>query len=98
MGYEYRFSCTPKALTEIEAFLLRRGWVRADRDSRKFEYWTDAKEPGSWPVATLVLEDSGIYFCDHGGARESSAVLFRDIIDEALTYTDSTDSVLVTGI
>jgi hypothetical protein len=97
MGYEYRFSCTPKALSKMEAFLLRRGWEHTERDSRLFEFWSGPKEPSNCPVATLVLEDSGIYFCDHGGAREHSAVLFRDIIDEALTYSDGADSIVVTS-
>src|SRR3954463_13179705 len=60
MGIEYRFSCTPKALKEMEAFLLRTGWERTERDPRQFEYWSGPKDARAWPVATLALEDSAV--------------------------------------
>lgn len=98
MGREYYFSCTPKALNEIEAFLMRTGWERTMRDSRCFEHWSVPKGPGAWPDATLSLEEARIYFCDHGGAQEPRTVLFRRIIDELLTYSGESDSIVVTRI
>jgi hypothetical protein len=98
MGIEYRFSCTPEALSEMEAFLLRTGWERTERDPRQFEYWSGPKDASAWPVATLNIEDSAVLFCDHCGPKEASAVLFRRIIDQALTYSDGSDSIVVTSI
>ena len=98
MGNEYYFSCTLKALDEIEAFLMRTGWERTMRDSRCFEHWSVSKGPDAWPDATLSLEEARIYFCDHGGAQELRAVLFRRVIDELLTYSDGSDSIVVTSI
>jgi hypothetical protein len=39
-----------------------------------------------------------VYFCDHCGEREPVAVLFRRIIDEALTLSGSSDSIVVTSL
>ena len=50
------------------------------------------------PDATAVIEPQGLYFCDHCGAREPVAVLFRRIIDEALTLSDSSNSIVVTTL
>jgi hypothetical protein len=98
MGIEYYFSCTPKALTELEAFLLRTGWERTERDPRCFDYWSVPKQPHAWPDATLSLGEARIYYCDHGGAKEFSAFLFRRVIDQLLTYSDDSDSIVITSI
>jgi hypothetical protein len=98
MGDEYYFSCTSKAFAEMEAFLLRTGWERTGRDARCFEHWSCPKQPDAWPDATLSLEEGRVYFCDHGGAREVGVVLFRRVIHHLLTYSDDSDSVVVTSI
>jgi hypothetical protein len=98
MGYEYYFSSTPKALGRMESFLLRTGWERTERDSRCFEHWSAPKGPGAWPDATLSLQEARIYFSDYGGAQASRAVLFRQVIDKLLTYSDGSDSIVVTSI
>jgi len=91
MGYEYHLSCTAQALEQMEGFLLRRGWERAQQDSSQFEHRGGRTEPNTWPIATLALEKAGLYFCDHGNARGLSAVLFRDIVDEALAHSDGVE-------
>ena len=50
------------------------------------------------PDATVVVEPSSIYFCDHGGSREAAAVLFRRIVDEALALSDGSDTIKVTSL
>jgi len=98
MGIEYYFSCTPKALTELEAFLLQSGWKRTEGDPRRFDYWSVPQQPNAWPAATLSLEKTRIYYCDHGGAKEFSAFLFRRVIDQLLTYSDDSDSIVIRSI
>lgn len=82
----------------MEDFLLRRGWARTQHEPLQFEYRDDSGERSAWPVASLGLEEAGIYFCDHGGARASAAVLLRDLIDEALAYSDGTDGVVLISV
>jgi hypothetical protein len=54
--------------------------------------------PTEMPDATVVVDSEGIYFVDSCGDRQQVAVLFRKIIDEALTFSDSSDSVVITGL
>ncbi len=46
------------------------------------------------PDAFVLLEEEGVYFCDYA-RNDKSAVIFRDLIDEALTHSDASGSVVV---
>ena len=54
--------------------------------------------PEESPDATVVVESESIYFLDHCGECEQTAVLFRRILDEALSFSDSSDSIMITGL
>ena len=98
MGIEYRIPCPPDKLPKLEEFLRRLGGQPSRQFPDQLEFRFSPSKSDEMPDATAVVESAGIYFCDHCGAREPVAVLFRRIIDEALTFSDSSDSVVITGL
>jgi len=98
MGIEYRISFLPEKLPELEQFLRRVGGEPCRDRPERFEFRFRSSQPDEMPDATAIIEAEGLYFCDHCGAREPVAVLFRNIIDEALTLSDSAESVVITGL
>jgi hypothetical protein len=97
MGIEYRISCPPDKLPKLEACLRRLGGQPARQFPDQLEFRFQPSPPDAMPDATAVVEPAGLYFCDFGRSREV-ALLFRRIIDEALTLSDSTDSVVITSL
>ncbi len=95
MGIEYRISCPSENLQKLEEFLLRAGGRASARFPTQVEFRFRQTSPDEMPDATAIVEPQGLYFCDHCGAREAVSVLFRRIIDEALTLSGSSDSVVV---
>jgi hypothetical protein len=98
MGTEYRISCPPQRFPEIGEFLRSSGGESASGDLSRFEFRFSQERSGGMPDATVALQPTGIYFCDNGGSRERVAVLFRRLIDRALTHADSSDSVVITSL
>jgi hypothetical protein len=47
------------------------------------------------PDATVALHSGEVWFCDNGGPREFVAVLFRQLIDAALTQSDWPEGIRV---
>jgi hypothetical protein len=99
MGIEYRISCTPEGLSNVGELLGRLGGQPSAEFPAQIEFRFRSSRAEEMPDATVVLEPAGIYFVDHGGAcREAVAVLLRRIMDEALTFSDSSDSVVITSL
>jgi hypothetical protein len=85
-------------LLKLLEFLRRAGGQPSVQFPEQIEFRFRPSTPGEMPDATAILEAQGLYFCDHCGAPEPVAVLFRRIIDEALKLSDSSDSVIVTSL
>jgi hypothetical protein len=98
MGIEYRISCPPESLPKLREFLRRAGGLPSAQFPEQIEFRFRPSTPDQMPDATAVVEAQGLYFCDHCGEREPVAVLFRRIIDEALTLSGSSDSIMVTSL
>jgi hypothetical protein len=98
MGIEYRVSCTAKGLPKIGELLLRLGGQPSSQFPTQIEFRFRPCGPDEMPDATVVVESEGIYFLDGCGGHEQVAVLFRRIVDEALTFSDSSDSVVITSL
>ena len=98
MGIEYRISCPPENLPKLEEFLRRAGGQPCQQYPGQLEFRFKPSQAQEMPDATAVIEAGGLYFCDHCGASEPVAVLFRRIIDEALSFSDSSDSVTITAL
>jgi hypothetical protein len=99
MGQEYRIAWKSVDAASARAWLLRRGGksvVFEKKESFEFRF-EDRKDGSTMPDASVALEEDGIYFCDYSRG-EKSAAIFREIIDEALTHSDSSDSVLVRSL
>jgi hypothetical protein len=97
MGIEYRISFSPDKIDKLRADLHRFGGHPAPEKPDRF-YFSFSDHAESRPDATVILETNTVYFCDHGGNREKVAFLFRRIVDEALAYSDHTDSIVITGL
>ena len=98
MGIEYRISCPPEGLPKLAEFLRRAGGLPSAQSPEQIEFRFRSSSPGEMPDATAVIEPQGLYFCDHCGAREPVAVLFRRIVDEVLRLSGSSDSVVITSL
>lgn len=98
MGIEYRISCPAERLDELKKFLERRGGRPCAEFPEQIEFRFRESRLDEMPDATAIVEAAGLYFCDHGAAREAVAVLFREIIDEVLRLSDASDSTLVTSL
>jgi hypothetical protein len=98
VGIEYRISCPPERLPELKEFLLRAGGRPWPEFPEQIQFRFRESVVEGRVEATAVIEADGLYFCDHCGAREPVAVLFQRIIDEALTLSGPSDSVVVTGL
>jgi hypothetical protein len=98
MGIEYRISCPSESLPELDEFLRRAGGTPCAQFPHQLEFRFSASSPDELPDAMVVVEAEGLYFCDNGGPREPVAVLFREIIDKVLTISDSSESLVVTGL
>ena len=98
MGIEYRISCPPDKLPKLEAFLRWLGGQPCRQFPEQLEFRIQPSRPDEMPDAIAVVESAGIYFRDNCGAHEAVAVLFRRIIDEALTLSDSSDSVVISSL
>ena len=98
MGIEYRISCAPKGLPKVGELLRRLGGQPSPQFPTRIEFRYRPCRPDEMPDATVVLETEGIYFLDGCGESERVALLFRHIIDEALTFSDSSDSVVITSL
>lgn len=98
MGFEYRISCPPERLHKLETFLRSAGGLPAAHNPEQLEFRFRPSTPDEMPDAMAVMEEGGVYFCDNRGMREKVDMLFRGIIDEALTLSDSSDSIVVTSL
>jgi hypothetical protein len=98
MGIEYRISCPRESLPKLEEFLRRVGGQPSTQFPHQLEFRFRPSTANQMPDAIAVIEAQGLYFCDYCGAREPVAVLFRRIIDEALTLSDSSDSIVITSL
>jgi hypothetical protein len=98
MGIEYRISCAPAGLPKIEELLRRLGGEPSSRFPNQIEFRFRPYQLDEMPDATVAIEPQGIYFLDSCAEREQVAVLFRQIIDEALTFSHPSDSVVVTSL
>ena len=98
MGIEYRILTASEKLPKFEEFLRRLGGQPSLQFPTQIEFRFQQSQPDEMPDATVVVEPASIYFCDHCGASEPVAVLFRRIIDEALTHSDSSDSIVITSL
>lgn len=97
MGFEYRISCPPENLLKLGEFLRQAGGLPCTQFPERIEFRFRPSTPDEMPDATAVIEGQGLYFCVHGGPHEPVAVLFRNIIDQALMLSDSSDSIVVTS-
>lgn len=98
MGIEYRISCPRESLPKLDEFLRREGGQPCAQFPEQLQFRFRPPAPDDMPDATAVVEAEGLYFCDHGGAREPVAVLFRRIVDEMLALSDPSDSVVITSL
>lgn len=98
MGIEYRVSCAPEGLPKVGELLRRLGGQPSSQFPTQIEFRFQPCRPDELPDATVVVETEGVYFLDHCGKREQVAVLLRQIIDEALKFSDSSDSVVITSL
>ncbi len=98
MGTEYRISCAPEALPRIAELLCRLGGQRSVETPPQIEFRFRPDRPAESPDVTVVVESESIYFLDHCGDRQQSALLFRQVIDCALKFSDSSDSVVITSL
>jgi len=94
MGIEYCISFPPEKIDELRKTMLIFGG-KCGENANRFEFRFGPPDE-KWADATVVLDwEGGIYFCDHCGNREKVSVLFHRIISKALTYSDSSDSIVV---
>lgn len=98
MGIEYRISCSPSGLPRLAELLLRLGGRPRPQASEQIEFLPGPQVAGSTPGATVIVEPSSVYFCDHGGPREAVTMLFRRIVDEALGLSDGSDTITITSL
>ncbi|MES2693088.1 MAG: hypothetical protein V4773_06415 [Verrucomicrobiota bacterium] len=96
VGQEYRIAWKPVDAASAKAWLVRRGGKPVVVDGRElFEFrFGSSQDPSAMPDAFVLLEEEGVYFCDYA-RNDKSAVIFRDLIDEALTHSDASGSVVV---
>lgn len=78
--------------------LRRHGGQPSSQFPSQIEFRFRHTQHNAMPDATVIVETESIYFLDNCGDQEQVAVLFRQIIDEALTYSDSSDSVVITSL
>lgn len=78
--------------------LRRLGGVPSPHFPTQIEFRFRPCRPDELPDATVVVEAASIHFLDHCGEPEKVAVLFRSIVDEALTFSDSSDSVVINSL
>lgn len=100
MGKEYRITVESHRRPELRTWLERRGarvFIFEGQERAEFRF-THPADHSKMPDATVILEEAGIYFCDHLGHREKTAVIFKDLIDEALTRSGPSDSVTVKSL
>ena len=98
MGIEYRISCSAEGLPKIVELLRRLGGQPSQEFPTHIEFRLAKSSVHEMPDATIIVESEGIYFCDHCGARDQVAVIFRRVIDEALTFSGTSDSVVITSL
>jgi hypothetical protein len=96
VGHEYRIEWKSGSVAGIKAWLERRGGLPVTFDAQeRFEFRFGSVESASkLPDALVALEKDSVYFCDNV-RTEKSAAIFRSLIDEALTHSGSSDSVVV---
>jgi hypothetical protein len=97
MGIEYQISCPSESLPKLEEFLRRVGRLPSAQFPEQIEFRFPPSTPDEKPDATAVVESQGLYFCVFSGS-ERVAVLFRRIIDEALSLSGSSGSIVVTSL
>ena len=99
MGREYRIAWKPVDVTSAKAWLEGRGGKAVVFDTKEvFEFrFCGHHDASTMPDASVALEKDGICFCDYSRSDKSAAI-FRDLIDEALTRSDSSDSVVVRSL
>ena len=78
--------------------LQRMGGLSSEKRPERFEFRFSSTGSNVMPDATVVVESESIYFLDSLGDRAQIALLFRRVIDEALTYPDESDSITVTTL
>ena len=98
MGIEYRISCPSESLPELDEFLRRAGGTPSAQFPHQLEFRFSPSSPHEMPDAMAVVEAEGLYFCDNGGQREAVAVLFRQIIDQVLMLSGSSEGLVVTSL
>lgn len=98
MGIEYQISCAPENFPKIQELLDRLGGEPSQQFPQQIEFRFQPSRPDEMPDATVVLDIAGIYLCDWGGVRESVAVLFRRIVDEALTFAAGSEGIVITRL
>lgn len=99
MGQEYHIRWQQADPAKAKAWLQRRGGsvlIFEGKESYEFRF-RDPPDTATMPDASVVLEEHGAYFCDHARS-EKTAALFRDLIDEAFTFSDSSDTILVRSL
>ena len=98
MGIEYRLSCPPAGLPKLAAFLRQVGGHPSAQPPGGFEFRFGPAPSGGVPDVTAVLEPGGLYLCDHGEPRDAVALFFRRVVDELLSLSDASDSVVITSL
>jgi hypothetical protein len=98
MGHEYRIAWTPTDLEGAKARLRRLGGRPVVFEKReRFEFRFQSADDTKMPDALVAFEETGVYFCDFFRSDRTAAIL-REIIDEALAHSDSSDSVVVRSL
>ncbi len=98
MGMEYRIFCRPQGQAEVRDSLRRLGGQTSTELPDQFEFHFQPRGSNEMPDASVTIEAESIYFVDYGGERQQVALLLRRIIDDALTSSDSSDSIVITSL
>jgi hypothetical protein len=99
MGVEYRIVWKPGNLESAKAWLQRRGGrsvVFEGKESFEFRF-SNSQSDSVMPDISVTLEEEGVYLCDYSRSDKSAAIM-RGLIDEALTESGLSDSVLVQSL
>ena len=91
MGMEYSIRFAAPERASVEDILSRFGAQREDRPSGVCYVFRSDPSSKGMPDASAMLEDGGLYFCDHGGyGREYLGRLVTELVGKfgAITIRD----------
>jgi hypothetical protein len=86
-------------MESAKAWLQERGGrsvIFEGKESFEFRF-SGSQSDSAMPDISVAFEEDGVYLCDYSRS-DKSAALMRGLIDEALTESGSSDSVLLQSL